>query len=107
MRKRSVPFGRRYGKISFLPLYQFEQFSDAAPIVECEKCDGNYCYKDKIVWSANHDCNDYGNATGKLPENVKPCPTCGARVSFLNSHPSTLHRIKFVVSIKQLKYQTG
>ena len=69
------------GKTSFLSICLFEQFSDAAPIVECEKCENNYCYKDKILWSATHDCSDYGSAIGKLPENVKPCPTCGARVS--------------------------
>jgi hypothetical protein len=69
-------------KTGFPPLCRFEQFADAAPIVQCEKCDSEYCYKDKILWTADHDCVDYGSATGKLPQNVKPCPTCGARVSY-------------------------
>ena len=69
-------------EISFLPPCQFEQFSDKAPIVQCETCEVDYCYKDKIVWSANHDCVEYGHADSKLSANVKKCPTCFSRVSY-------------------------
>ena len=66
----------------------FSKIIDKSPIVLCELCEKEYCFSDKVFWSADHDCVDYSSVSGKLPENVKACPTCGGRVSFV---PSFLH----------------
>ncbi|KJA15441.1 hypothetical protein HYPSUDRAFT_367828 [Hypholoma sublateritium FD-334 SS-4] len=61
---------------------QYHLGGDKSPIVQCELCEKEYCFSDKIIWTADHDCADYSSVSGKMPENVKPCPTCGGRLRY-------------------------
>ncbi|KAG8751288.1 hypothetical protein FRC14_008027 [Serendipita sp. 396] len=56
---------------------QYHLGGNDAPIVTCESCFEVYCFKDKIHWTDDHSCDNYGTHSGaRLPNDVKACPNC-------------------------------